>query len=164
MAGRLQGATEASALFEALPSAARNEMADTLDRIGRDVRAAQIARAPSATGALRSEITVQLLTDQLKVRVGLFGPRSKAAFYGRVINGGRKAQTVLVQRRRVGATKLLRNRRKRVEDIVATYRLRVRALAPDPFIDLPAAELDGIATQRIADYWSRALAFAGDQP
>ena len=164
----VQGLADTYALMGELPAAARFELADVLGRMGRDILAAQQAVVAKATGALRAGLSAQLLTDQLRVRVGLLGLARRSGkrnlgdlFYGIVVEKGRKAQTVLVQRRRAGSGKLLRNRRKRVEDIVATYSLKVKAADARPFVELPAPQVDAISTQRLADFWGRTFQRAG---
>lgn len=169
MAGEaVQGMADTYALLGELPAAARFELADLLGRLGRDILAREQAIVAKATGALQAGLSSQLLTDQLRVRVGLLGlARSSGKknlgglFYGIIVNYGRKAQTVLVDRRRAGATKLLRNGRKRVEDLLKTYSLRVTPLAPRPFVDGPEIDVDGIATQRLADFWSGVFSRTG---
>lgn len=164
----VQGMADTYALFGELPTAARFELADLLGRLGRDILAREQALAAKATGALAAGLSSQLLTEQLRVRVGLLGLKRRSGkknlgdlFYGIIVNYGRKAQTVLVNRRRAGSSKLLRNRRKRVEDLLKTYSMRVTALAPRPFVDGPSVDVDSIATQRLADFWSKALTRAG---
>ena len=159
---RVQGLADAYAMFGAIPDAAREQVGVEMAIIARDYLALQQEHVPVDTGALLGGLGIQLMLDRLRVRVGLnnlTGGRS-ALFYGRIVEFGRSAQTVLVQRRRPG-TSGLRNRRKRLEDIAATYSLRVKARAPQPFVLLDDAVLDEIATERLVDFWADVLGKAG---
>lgn len=182
----MRGLAEANALFNNLPVAAAHELADEIGRISRDVSAAQYDAAAHATGHMRAGLTVQLLTEWLSARVGLLGisggRRSKAAlgtrYYGRFVNFGRKAQTVLATRRlkrrvkgngRNGTKRRMiyqapsqRLRRKgpnKGTPIGSAYKLRVKGRAAREFVHLPAAQ--AIAAQRLATFWSRVLPAAG---
>lgn len=189
---RVRGLAEANALFNGLPAAAAHELADQIGRISRDVLAIQQGAAPRDTGALRGGLTVQLLTERLRARVGLLanfsgGGRSNGRlrrnnyggyFYGRFVNFGRKAQTVLVTRRLkrrvkgngrngtkrtvtyLGAQARLRRRGpNRGTPIGSPYKLRVKERAAREFVHLAAAR--DLATQRMADFWGRVLPAAG---
>src|SRR5204863_297303 len=132
----VQGLAETYALFDALPEAAKEEMVDLLSDVTSEIHNLQEGLAPNRTGATRAALTWQDLIDRLKVRIGLIGLKGRGApWYARIIEYGRRAQIVMVQRRKIG-TRLngLRNRRKRAEDIASTYALRVSALAPRPFV------------------------------
>jgi hypothetical protein len=183
---RVRGLAEANALFNNLPAAAAHELADTIGRIARDVSAEQQAAVAKKTGHLRGGLVVQLLTERLQARVGLLGiaggPRSKAVlgsrYYGRFVNFGRMAQTVLVTRRlkrrikgngrngtkrRViyegASTRLRRRGPNKGTPIGSAYKMKVRAQEAREFVRLPKAE--AVAVQQIADFWSRTLPAAG---
>jgi hypothetical protein len=98
------------------------------------------------------------------VLVGLLsisGARSRNLFYGRIVERGRRAQTVLVQRRRrVGGRLPARPRapqarRGHREHLFAA----VREMAPRPFIYVERPEIH--AEQRLASFWSQVLGNAG---
>lgn len=183
---RVRGLAEANAVFNNLPAAAAHELADTLGRIARDVSAVQQATVAKKTGNLQGGLVIQLLTERLQARVGLLGisggARSKAAlgnrYYGRFVNFGREAQTVLVTRRlkrrikgngrngtkrRViyeGASQRLRRRGpNKGTPIGSAYKMRVRAKEGREFVHVPQAQ--DLAAQRVADFWSRTLPAAG---
>ena len=174
---RLEGAEILLRRFDSIPKEAEEQLGVELAIIGREYRDQQRAAAPEDTGTLRGALSVWLMLEQLRVRVGLIGTRNRRskkrsygnAFYGRFVEFGRKAQTVLVQRRRrvladVGdgvQKRILRTSRGRklAADIAKTYSLKVKARAPHPFIFIPNAQ--EIATQRLADFWSQTLARAG---
>jgi hypothetical protein len=186
MAAEIRGLAEADAFLHGLPIAAAHELADLIGRVARDVSAAQQDAAPSETGHLRGGLTTQLLTERLRARVGLLGIKGGrgartalgSRYYGRFVNFGRKAQTVLVTRRlkrrvkgngrngtkrRViyegASTRLRRRGPNRGTAIGSPYKMRVKPRAAREFVHLPAAQ--AIAVQRIADYWSRVLPAAG---
>ncbi|CAD7336058.1 hypothetical protein FIM10_04045 [Sphingomonadales bacterium 56] len=181
---RLEGTEVILRRFDTLTEAAREQLGVELAIIGREYRDQQRAAAPEDTGALRAGLSVWLMLEQLRVRVGLMGQRSGQSkrrrkkvngrnygdlFYGRIIEFGRKAQTVIVQRRRrvladIGdgnKKRILRTSRGRklAADIASTYSMKVKALPAHPFIFIPNAQ--EIATQRLANFWSDTLARAG---
>lgn len=174
---RLEGVEVVLQRFDRITDAARDQLGVELAIMGRDFRERQRADAPSLTGALRAALSVWLMLDQLKVRVGLIGQRNARsrkrsygdAFYGRFVQFGRKAQTVIVQRRKrvvvnVGDGEqkaILRKARGRkiAADIASTYSMKVKARAPHPFIFVPSAQQD--ATERLVSFWDQTLAKAG---
>lgn len=161
--GAAQGLAEAYAVLGAVPEAAKEELGVELAIIARDALSIQQAAAPSDTGALRAGLSLQLLIQRLTVRIGLIGLKGGRAslFYGRIVNFGRRAQTVLVQRRRRVNGQLRSSRRRKVAaDIAATYPLKVRPRAAVDFIGAPGVAFERDALGRLAEYWSRVLARA----
>ena len=173
MAGndRIQGLADTYAMFAALPDAARDEAGVELAMIGRDVLALHQVRVPKDTGALEAGLSLAVQIDSLRARIGLLGlkgrPTSKTnlarLFYGIIVDKGRSAQTVIVERRRRVNGQLRsedgRNR-KRVADIVSTYALHVKAREAVEFIELSDGEIDDIAIRRLADFWDNAMSKA----
>jgi hypothetical protein len=174
---RLEGVELVMRRFDTITQAAREQLGVELAIMGREFRDRQRTSAPEDTGALRAGLSVLLMLEQLRIRVGLIGLRNGSTrkrsfgdlFYGRIVEFGRKAQTVLVQRRRRVAAdigggeqrRILRTsrRRKIAADIVVTYPMKVKARAPHPFVFVPDAQK--LATQRLASFWSNTLAQAG---
>lgn len=162
---RVDGVAAAAAMFDRIPDAAREQLAVELGIIGREIRQAQQAEAPKLTGQLSAGLSIAVAIEQLRVRIGLLGLKGGRAklYYGRFVQFGRKAQTVLVQRRRRVDGKLRTARgRKRAEDIAATYSLRVKARAPHPYVrtaDDPLVQ--ELVADRLAGFWSETLAKAG---
>ena len=109
----LQGLAETYRLLDALPSEAEQQLVVEMGIIGREILAAQRADVAKDTGALAADLSLALLVDRLRLRVGLlqggrdarkFNGRSRKAvaggpFYGRFVEFGRKGQTVVVTRR-----------------------------------------------------------------
>lgn len=158
---RVQGLADAAAMFEMIPHQAEQELVVELGLIGRDLLAEQRSLAPVRTGELSAALALAVLVDQLRLRVGLIN-RKVSPFYGRIVEFGRRAQTVLVQRRRRVEGRLRSSRgRKRAEDIAATYALHVKARAPHPFVDPPGLNLEGAASQRLATFWANVLSRSG---
>jgi hypothetical protein len=181
----LRGLSGTINLFDRLPQAAREELGVELVLLGREGLAAQRAATPDDTGQLKAGLSLQAVLADLKVRIGLIGQAAKSRgalrraakvkgatpqnfgdlFYGRIVYFGRKAQTVLVQRRRrVGGVLRTQNRRKRAEDIVKTYSMKVQARSGVPYIDAPGRDFDQTAAGQLAEYWSRTLNRAGSAP
>jgi hypothetical protein len=101
----------------------------------------------------------------MRLQVGLIGkPINRRLFYGRIVQFGRKAQTVTVARRGVFAKTIplggRMNKYKAValkNRISGTYRMRVRAMAARPFVFSPRTELRAAINKRIRDFWEGAL-------
>jgi hypothetical protein len=179
---QVDGLAETYSMLGRLPEAAREQVGVEMALIGYEVLRAQKRDVDKHTGALAAGLSLQLELDELRVRVGLIGmkARSKSAlraarksgrapgesfgdlYYGRFVEFGRKAQTVLVERRRrVGGLLRTQSRgsRKRAEDIAATYSMKVKARAPRPFVHVDRPEIR--AEQRLAGFWAEVLANSG---
>lgn len=166
MPNQPKGMQELLALFGTLPKAADAEIREEIPKVGAQVLAAQKEAVPVRTGDLWRGLTTQVLDGGRKVRVGLVGKGDAASskrlnlYYGRFVEFGRRGQTVAVQRRRrVGGRLRTLNRRKRAQDIVATYAMKVSPMPPRPFVYGPAAlaaELD--AAEDLASFWDKVLA------
>lgn len=162
MAGtRVEGLAETYSLFDRFPEAVREQVGGGLAKIGEDIRAAQSRSVAKLTGKLASGLSLDLQIEELRVSVGLIGaPARRNLFYGRIVERGRRAQTVLVQRRRRVKGRLrTQSRRKLASDIAATYSMNVRAMAPRPFVYVDRPEIR--AEQRLASLLSDALSRSG---
>jgi hypothetical protein len=178
---QVDGLAETYSMLGRLPEAAREQVGVEMALIGYEVLRAQKRDVDKHTGALAAGLSLQLELDELRVRVGLIGmkARSKSAlraarksgrapgesfgdlYYGRFVEFGRKAQTVLVERRKRvdGKLRLGPGRRKRAEDIAKTYSLRIKARAPRPFVHVDRPEIR--AEQRLANFWTEVLGKSG---
>jgi hypothetical protein len=144
-------------MLRRLPEAMREEMADAMVLAGRDITNAQRADAPVKTGRLRAGISYKVNQKTLKLRAGLLGkPINRRLFYGRIIEFGRKAQTVMVNRR-IEAGSALVNRRRVAHP---PYRLRVKARRGRPFIYRRRPELMNMINRRLKQFWTRVLSDA----
>lgn len=173
---RVDGLAETYSLLGNIPDAAREQLGVEMSIIAREVLAAQQRDVPSDTGALRGGLKIDGLLQELRLRIGLIGvtATSKRAlrraqkagqgpgesfgsrYYGRFVEFGRRAQTVLVQRRRrVDGRLRSRSRRKLAEDVAATYSLKVKAMAPRPYVHKDRPEIR--AEQRLAEFWAQVL-------
>lgn len=160
----VRGLAATYALLGDIPDAAREQLGVELAILAREGLAAQKAAAPKDTSALSGGLSMQLSLRKLSVQFGLLGLRKGRSnlFYGRIVNSGRAAQTVLVQRRRRVKGFLRTSRgRKRAEDISSTYTLKVKARAPIPFIDAPGVDFEQLAAGQLAEFWTHLLARAG---
>lgn len=155
---------ETFALFDALPVAAQEELGDTLRDLAHYALTLEQTDVPVDTGALKQGLAIEDMISQLRMRIGLVktSPGRSKLFYGRIVNFGRRAKIVLVQRRRRVSGKLRTLRgRKRAEDIAAIYALHVKARAAVPFIDANRPDLDALVAERLAAFWSNALVKTG---
>jgi hypothetical protein len=138
----------------------RTELANAMRAAGPELAGAMDAKAPRKTGKLIAGINWRFYPSQLKLRVGLLGKRlNQRLFYARILQVGRKAQTVTVTRRRKGIGKRLdpKTGRKRFEDIVATYQLRVKPRDRQDIIYGPTTNLRRVLGQRLNGIWDRVL-------
>lgn len=151
---RLTGADAAAALFDALPEAAKGELADKLGGIAQDVLRAQRLAVLKRTGKLSAALSIRLMIDRLKVRIGLLDMKGKnRPWYGIIVNFGRKAQTVAVTRRAPGQSRL----RSKAASLVQRYSMRVSELPPHEFIAPPSATDDASIDSWLRDFWDNAL-------
>ena len=178
MAGRrsrVEGLDQALAMLDGLPDVAREEMGVEMAILGREILAVQKADVPKDKGDLAAALSLRLMIDRLKVRVGLHR-RSKQSysfnrgrrratgipFYGRIVEFGRKAQTVLVtrriKRRSARGNNKNGNRRRNVYE-GKPYKMRVKAMAGRPYVAQPM--LQDAAELHFADYWAKVLARTG---
>lgn len=129
-----------------LPEAERESMAAMMEELGGEMLGEMQAAAPVRTGAVRGALSMRLSRKTMRLRVGLIGrPTNRRFYYGRIVDAGRKAQTVTARRRG------------------KAYRLRVRARAPQPFVRGRARDLRRkVAGPRLETFWNRALARAAE--
>lgn len=168
MAGsNVQALAEVYAELGALPEAAREELGVELAIIGRDVLAQQKQLVPKRTGALEAGLGLQLVLDRLRVKIGLLNVRAGRSklFYGRIIQFGRSAQTVLVTRHLKVLGRRGNNRkgnRRRTLRAGKPYPMKVRAMAARPFVQRDDWDaIDAAARGRLADFWANVLKRSG---
>jgi hypothetical protein len=140
--------------MDGLPARAEADLAWTLRDIAADALAAQRRDAPVKTGSVKGALSIAEVLDRLKVRIGLIGPSAKKYFYARIIEYGRRAQVVRVIRRKFRS---VGRSRRRAAGVAASYALRVKAMAPRPFVRKDRPDLDELTTRRLAEFWSRTL-------
>ncbi len=165
----LRGLTRTKRILRRLPDDTAAEVVTELNVTGRSILNAVLARTPRRRGHLRAAIRMKVLPKSLRLQIGLIGSKAERndVFYGRILDLGRKAQTVLVQRRRrvevtysSGATYSilrLRHGRKISDDIVSTYRMNVPAIEPKRFITGRYPELRSELTRNMKGIYSRGL-------
>lgn len=155
-----RGMSELIHLFDTLPAEAEDVLREELPKAARLILSIQKGDVPIRTGDLWRGLSIDTLDSGLKVRAGLLGTTSASGktnlgplFYGRVVERGRKAQVVRVERRRrVGGRLRSKNGRKVAGDIVATYTMRVAAEPARPFVDTPDVQAVATSTvEKIAD-------------
>jgi hypothetical protein len=177
-------------LLTQLPQAARDELADELDRLGDQLLASMKADVPKDTGALASRLSKSFSRRALRLRVGFVGKKAYAPvtsmrlnrrkkkldqfvgkqFYGRFVEFGVRAQTVSVQRRRrvsvdTGGGKQARilrteSGRKVASDVVSTYRMKVKGVGARPFIFTKRTDLRRAVNGRLREIWDGVLSRA----
>lgn len=177
---RVQGLAETYSLLGAIPQAAREQVGVEMARIGYEILAAQKRDVAKDTGALAAGLSLVAQIEELRLRVGLIGvkARSQSAlrraakagrppgesygglYYGRFVEYGRRAQVVNVVRGTTNS-KALSAAQKRARGAAPRkpYKMRVRAMAPRPFVHVDRPEIR--FEQRIANFWSEVLGKAG---
>ena len=79
-------------LINRLPDAVRSEIIVQLNLTGRELLALERAKAPMASGALKSALSMKVLPASLKLKVGLVGKAiNRKIFYGLMVEYGRNA-------------------------------------------------------------------------
>lgn len=154
---RVKGIISTRRLLRRVPDAVKQELAQVMTSAGPELTNLMRGRAPhGATGRLAEGLNWKFYASSLKLVVGFIGKRvNERLFYARILEFGRKAQTVSVSRRRRGAQKLTRN--KRAEDIVAVYRLKVRPLQPRRFVYSKTGNVRAVMRRRLNGIWDRVL-------
>lgn len=147
-------------IIQQLPDVARQELVDAFGRAGRRAQAAMRARAKRKTGALSEGVKYKVLPKTLRLQVGLLGTKRGRAklFYGFILDKGRAAQTVLVQRRKRvnGALRVARGR-KIAADVVSTYQMKVRGFKGDRFVSGEYPDLRNSINREVKPLFDRVL-------
>jgi hypothetical protein len=169
--GQVEGLAEAYAMFGNIDRTAHEQAAELIEIIGAEVLSAQERDVAKRTGSLAAALSMRLQPQDLKARIGLLigsreaasinGRRRKALaggpFHGRFVEYGRRAQTVLVTRR-IKRRKVRGNGRTSKRRVVydgKAYSMKVKAMAPRPFVHKDRPEIR--AEQRIATFWATML-------
>jgi hypothetical protein len=115
---RVRGDRSFRRLIDKLPDSVRQMIVGQMRVTGTQVLAQQRSLAPFRTGAVKGALSMRILPNSLKLKVGILGkPLNRKLFYAHIIEFGRKAQTV--QAKRASGT---------------SYAMRVSALPPRNFI------------------------------
>jgi hypothetical protein len=171
---QVDGLAETYALFGRIPEEAREQVGVEMARIGYEILRAQKRDVAKDTGALEAGLSLLLQLEELRVRIGLllggrdaykFNGRTRKSrdggpFYGRIVELGRRAQTVLVTRglkRKVRGNG--RTSKRRVIYEGKPYSMKVKALAARPFVHRDRPEIR--PEQRLAAFWSEVLSKSG---
>lgn len=159
MPAKWRGIGRTRRIMRRLPDAMRDEIEGVLNDAGPVIQGIMRSRSPVRRGAVREGIVWRVLKGSMRLRIGLLGTKARRQrlFYGRIQDLGRRAQSVFVQRRRSGSPMFLRGGRKRAEDIVTSYRMNVRAMAPKRFITGRMPEARQALRDKLRGVWDRAL-------
>lgn len=140
---RVQGAASVRRVMKNLPDAMRDEMVDVLEEGSIELQRLVVAATPRRTGSLRAGIKRRVLKQSLRMQVGLLGTKKGRArlFYGRILDLGRKAQTVNVTRRKNAAP----------------YLMRVRGIQAKRFVTGRYPDVRAVIGRKLRGIWERAL-------
>jgi hypothetical protein len=96
----LKGAGRIRKMLRRLPDDVAIEINAILASAGQQGLVYARSQTPSRTGALRNALSLKLYPKAMRMRLGLNGKRQqKTFFYGHILDVGRKARAVRVQRR-----------------------------------------------------------------
>lgn len=146
---RIRGDRAFKRLLVQMPDAIRDEAVEMLDAAGEEIVPMQ--RADATSSRARAAISKRVLRGALQLKTGIVGrPLNRRLWWTRVIEKGRKGQTVTARTRRVaGSTRRL------------GYKVRVRARAAQPFIYSARAEaVRNSMGGRLGTFWEKVLARA----
>lgn len=157
MARRVKGGKAFRRLINRLPETVKQELREQLNETGKLLLRRARQRVPVDSGALKAGLSYRVPPKGLYLRVGLVGkPVNRRLYYGRIVEFGRKAKTVVVNRSGRGV-RLSGNRFKRqalAKGIKGFYRLHIRAMAPRHFVYATPREAIYRPFQKI---WGRAV-------
>lgn len=151
----IRGSKSFRRLLRGLPEAMRTEMADVLRKTG-PAAAAIIEQRVGATtkrrsGALLAGVKFKVFPKTLRLQAGYLGTKAGRAklFYARILDLGRKAQTVNVTRRKNAKP----------------YQMKVRAIVAKRFVTGSISPLRQAVGVRLNGIWDRAVRriAAGDE-
>ena len=161
MPSRVRGAISTRRLLKRAPDAMRAELASVMIAAGPEIAGAMRGRAPRGkTGNLVAGVAWKFYPSTLRLVVGFIGKKlNRQLFYARILELGRRAQTVTVTRGRSGGGKGRRYRTKdgRVRTVGDFYQMRVTALTPRRFVYQPATDLRRALSKRLNGIWDRVL-------
>lgn len=144
---RIRGSKGFRRLLRGAPTAMRAEMADVLEKTRAPAVAVVRGRVAASTrtrsGALLAGVKARVYPRTLRLTVGYLGTKAGRAklFYARILDLGRKAQTVSVTRR----------------TNAKPYQMRVRAIAPKRFVTGGLGDLQRVVGIRLRGVWDRGL-------
>lgn len=145
---RLKGAAQVRSLLKRMPEAVHAEIVAIYRAAEAPALAIARAGTPVRTGALRNALRARVLPRSLRFQVGLIGkPANRQFFYGRILEIGRKAQTVKARRRNASGG-------------VTTYAMRVSAIPGVRFnmVQGPArAQIRQLIVDPIRNLWEKSL-------
>ena len=147
-ASTIRGSKSFRRLMKQMPDAMREELGGILERTGPPAVRLIQGRIQAATrkrsGRLLAGVKSKLLKRSLRLQVGFLGtPRARSKlFYARILDLGRKAQTVRVTRGRSGRP---------------PYPMRVRAITPKRFVTGGLGGLGAIVGRELRGAWDRGI-------
>ncbi|AGH48766.1 hypothetical protein G432_05195 [Sphingomonas sp. MM-1] len=154
MAGGKSGVDWASArrmrgMIKRLTPEARAEMIVEMNLVGDDELARMRRDVSRRSGFLASGLSKKVYPKSLRLRVGFIGKKvNRDRWYRWIIERGRKAKTVEVNRRR-GRT------------APASYPLRVKAMRARPYVFSGGGAARIARSQRLQDFWGKVLTRVG---
>lgn len=163
----IRGSKSFRRLLRGLPDAMKAEMADVLTKSRPAAEALVLGRLDATTnrrsGKLRAGVKSKVFPKTLRLQVGFLGTKTGRAklFYARILDLGRKAQTVTVHRRKEAGSLLVHGHRISGKP----YQLRVRAIAPKRFVTGGIGPLGRVIGTKLNGVWDRAVrrVAAGDE-
>jgi hypothetical protein len=137
---RLRGDRDFRRLLKNMDQDIRGEIVVRLSLLGREMLPLVQASVPERTGALKRGVSMKFYPATLRLRIGLLSrPVARRLYYARIIEFGRKAQTVTAKRHG------------------KSYQLRVKAMAPRSFLFQPTRAVRSEFRRRLLGLWHETL-------
>lgn len=144
----LKGAGRIRKMLRRLPDDVAIEINAVLASAGQQGLVYARSQTPAKTGALRNALAVKLYPKTMRMRLGLIGKRQQRNFfYGHILDKGRKARAVRVQRRTPSGA-------------IINYIMRVSPISPARYdIVYGRAEqfIKGLVNKPLRDVYTKAL-------
>lgn len=146
MRSKIKGVARLRRLLKRLPDATRQEMIVELNVAGREAVAIAQGRAPRRRGALAAGIGFKVFPKTLRLQVGLLTKAvNRRLFYGRILDLGRKSQTVQARRRSAGS------------GTVSTYAMNIKGISGKYFVTGRKSDLRVRFGYSLGQVYDRAL-------
>lgn len=157
MARRTKGVASVRRLLRRIPDQMRQELGAAMQEAGPVLAQRQKSNAPTLTGATRDAIGWKFYPATLRLVVGIIGKQAnRKLFYARILDLGRRGQTVRV-RRAVGGSGHMGDAGY-FRKAYVTYSLRVKPIAAKRFVTGKMPDLRQELRTRLNGIWDRVLA------
>jgi hypothetical protein len=146
MGSKLFGVSKVRRLMRRAPEEVQREIISALTKTGGAIAPAMRGRVRRRSGNLQGGISFKVFPKTMRLQVGILGRRQRTRlFYGRIVDVGRKGQTVTARRHNKNGS-------------VTTYTMNVKAMRGQHFISGSYRDMRTTFTRNVNGIWDRALA------